>query len=428
MKTDWSHIPVRELVSYYIGGGWGKEEADDVHTEPAFVIRGTDIPDAEFGDVSGVPHRYHKASNLASRRLQPNDIVFEVSGGSKAQPVGRALLVTESTLGSLDGAVMCASFCKLVRADPDKVVPRFFLDYLRMIYRDGRIMEYQTQSTGISNFKFEDFLDRHRVQLPPIQIQRVISGVLTAYDELIENNLQRIEILEKMSHAIYREWFVEFRFPGHEELERVQSSVGSVPEGWDVSPFADLASFVNGYAFKSKIHWQKTGKPIVKIKELKNGISPDTPRYHGEDIDPKYHIDAGALLFSWSADLDAYIWAHGPALLNQHLFHVVPRDGIESDFLFHALKERMPEFRGRAQGTTMKHIKRSALSEVSTAVPPTEIRGRFAEVVGPMHELVQVLTTMIANLRTTRDLLLPKLIAGEIDVSDLDIDTAWLAA
>lgn len=264
--------------------------------------------------------------------------------------------------------------------------------------------------------------------LPPVPVQDRIAAVLTAYDELIENNLRRIEILEEMAQAVYREWFVNFRFPGHEGVAMVDSPLGPIPRSWQIRPFSQLADFVNGYAFKP-IHLGGSGLPIVKIKELKGGVTSDTPRNPGTDILSKYHIEQGDLLFSWSADLVVQLWPNGPALLNQHLFKVLPKEpDIDVDFLVHALTRRLPEFRARAQGTTMRHIKRSALTEVQESVPPTDLRKRFTEHVRPLHRLARNLVAQNSNLRTTRDLLLPKLVSGEIDVSELNIDTEWLAA
>jgi type I restriction enzyme S subunit len=271
-------------------------------------------------------------------------------------------------------------------------------------------------------------LKRIPILLPSQDIQLTIGALARVFHELIENNLRRIEILEEMAQTIYREWFINLRFPGHRRLDFVGSPLGPIPRNWEVRPFSSIASFVNGFAFKPQIHWQATGLPIVKIKELKAGVTSETPRYHGHDVDQKYHVKNGALLFSWSADLDAYLWSGGKALLNQHLFHVLPNDGVEIDFLFHLLKHRMPEFRARAQGTTMKHIKRSALTEVVGVLPDPSTRALFSELVDPVHNLQRNLNSQTRNLRTTRDLLLPKLISGEIDVSELDIDASWLAA
>lgn len=255
--------------------------------------------------------------------------------------------------------------------------------------------------------------------VPPLPTQREIAAILSAYDDLIENNTRRIAILEEMAQALYREWFVHFRFPGSEKKSMVESALGMIPEGWEVKSFAEVAEFINGYAFKPE-DWGKVGKPIVKIAELKNGVADKTP-FHDGSIPSKYHIQSGDLLFSWSADLDVYVWSGGPALLNQHLFNVVPYEGFTKVFLFFSLKERMWDFRSKSQGTTMKHIKRAALEQVYFWVPPVETRLNFEEKVQPILANVQNLTEKNATLRRTRDLLLPKLIAGELDVEGMAI-------
>ena len=159
-------VPLRSLVASYIGGGWGKDEMDDSHAEPAYVIRGTDLADAEFGSVESVPYRFHKPANLGSRRLETNEIVMEVSGGSIDQPVGRVMFVDEHVLGALDGPAMCASFCKRVVPDPTTVHPSYLYWYLRAVYASGLIERYQVQSTGIRNLQFEYLLDDLPVRLP----------------------------------------------------------------------------------------------------------------------------------------------------------------------------------------------------------------------------------------------------------------------
>jgi type I restriction enzyme S subunit len=254
------------------------------------------------------------------------------------------------------------------------------------------------------------------IPLPPLPIQQRIAGILSAYDELIENCQRRIKILESIARALYREWFVHFRFPGHENHPRVASPLGEIPQGWEVRSFSNLASYVNGYPFKPA-QLGNEGIPIIKIKELKAGIVADTPRNLGDEIPYKYTIHDGYVLFSWSADLDTYLWTGGKGLLNQHLFNVVPFEGISRAFCFHALKESMPRFRALSLGATMHHIKRSALDQVFTLLPPEPLRKYFEGLVEPMHHRLITLTKHVANLRRTRDLLLPRLLSGQIDVT-----------
>jgi type I restriction enzyme S subunit len=293
-------------------------------------------------------------------------------------------------------------------------------DFLRFVIGGPEFEGYVkpiTTGVNVPHISGKQILD-FEFTLPPLPIQRRIAGILSAYDDLIENSQRRIKILEEMARRLYREWFVHFRFPGHEDCRLVDSPLGGIPEGWEVQPFSALASYVNGYPFKPA-QLGKEGKPIIKIKELKAGIVVDTPRNPGREIPGKYHVCDGDVLFSWSADLDVYLWRGGEGLLNQHLFNVVPAEGISRAFCFHALKESMPRFRALSLGATMHHIKRSALDLVFTVVSPVSIRNQFQELVCPMHLQLVTLTRHVRNLRRTRDLLLPRLLSGQIDVEAL---------
>ncbi len=194
MKVDF-----HELLEYDIGGGWGTDAAEPGSSSIGHVIRGTDIPRVAFGDLSTVPLRFHKASNLASRILQPGDIVFEVSGGSKGQPVGRALQITDGLLANFEHDVICASFCKFIRVDPEVAHPGYVFRVLQAAYAGGQLNAYQVQSTGITNFKWKPFLQHFAVELPTRAVQERTAALLDAFDALITNNLRRVEVLDEMA-------------------------------------------------------------------------------------------------------------------------------------------------------------------------------------------------------------------------------------
>lgn len=160
IPKGWEVKPLESLMVANIGGGWGKEVPDEKHTEFAWVIRGTDIADARNSHVDSVPRRYHTPSNLRSRKLSAGDIVFEVSGGSKGQSVGRALLITSKLLARIGSDVICASFCKRVQPDVDGYgAELLYLSFLEG-YESGEIEQFQVQSTGISNFKWKEYINR----------------------------------------------------------------------------------------------------------------------------------------------------------------------------------------------------------------------------------------------------------------------------
>ena len=166
LPATWQPKSLGKLLSHAIGGGWGQEVESEEFSVPAYVIRGTDIPDVRRGSLGRSPLRFHTPSNFRSRKVQRGDIVFEVSGGSKDQPVGRAVLLGERLLSRASHLVICASFCKLVRADEALLLPELLQFHFERIYENREILKYQTQSTGITNFKFTVFLEKEFLLQP----------------------------------------------------------------------------------------------------------------------------------------------------------------------------------------------------------------------------------------------------------------------
>ncbi len=164
-------VKMNEVFDYYIGGGWGEEERSEGFPEEASVIRGADFPNIWYYDVSSCPKRYHKAKNYKARQLEDGDIIMEISGGTSEQPVGRTVLVTEDLLERFPNKrLICASFCKLIRLKKDVVSPYYFYYWMKFLYDTRIIDRFQLQSTGIINFKFEPFLRRGDVVLPPKEV------------------------------------------------------------------------------------------------------------------------------------------------------------------------------------------------------------------------------------------------------------------
>ena len=249
------------------------------------------------------------------------------------------------------------------------------------------------------------------VSVPPIERQETIVNILSAYDELIENNQKQIKLLEEAAQRLYKEWFVDLRFPGHETTPIVDG----VPEGWTSMAMNDIAEYINGYAFKPS-DWGTKGKPIIKIKEMGSGITADTPRNRGEGIPAKYIVTAGDILFSWSATLSAMIWDEEDGLLNQHLFKVIPHNGISREFILQSILKALDEFSNLTTGSTMKHIQRGKLKEVFVNVPDNVTMRKYESISEPMREQILTLKKQIILLKEARDRLLPKLMSGEIEV------------
>ena len=247
--------------------------------------------------------------------------------------------------------------------------------------------------------------------VPPIDIQHRIATILSRYDSLIENYQKQIKLLEEAAQRLYKEWFVDLHFPGHENTKIVDG----VPEGWEKKPISQLGEYLNGFAFKPS-DWQESGKPIIKIKEMGNGVSNDTPRNNGERVPAKYLVKAGDLLFSWSATLMVIVWSGEEGWLNQHLFKVTPAKGIGREFLLQSISNTIEEFLNLTTGSTMKHIQRNKLDQVFVNVPTEAIMKAYSDVAENIREQILHISSQIRLLTEARDRLLPKLMSGEIEI------------
>ena len=246
---------------------------------------------------------------------------------------------------------------------------------------------------------------------PSIETQHRIATILSRYDTLIENYQKQIKLLEEAAQRLYKEWFVELRFPGHENTNMVDGLL----EGWERKAVSQLGEYLNGFAFKPS-DWQELGRPIIKIKEMGNGVGNDTPRNNGERVPAKYLVKAGDLLFSWSATLMVIVWSGEEGWLNQHLFKVTPSEGIGREFLLQSLSNAIEEFQNLTTGSTMKHIQRNKLDQVFVNVPNDEIMELYNNVSEKVREEILYLSSQIRLLTEARDRLLPRLMGGEMEV------------
>ena len=264
--------------------------------------------------------------------------------------------------------------------------------------------------------------------------QRAIAGVLGALDDKIEQNRRTARALERLARAIFRAWFVDFepvkaKAAGADILSLpcpsmvfdalptriVDSEIGLVPEGWELKPIATIATFLNGLALQ-KYPPRGDGEDlrVIKIAELRKGSAEDAAWANG-DVAEQYVIGDRDLLFSWSGTLEAEFWFGGKGALNQHLFKVTSSH-FPSWFCFLWLRQHLPWFRAIAasKATTMGHIRRGHLQESPVVVPPNEVLHETNEVIGPIYDLFGQLMIESRKLAAMRDVLLPKLLSGEV--------------
>ena len=296
---------------------------------------------------------------------------------------------------------------------------------------DIRYLYYALRNLPLEQFGYQrhfKYLKTSKVFCPPMRVQHKIAAVLSTYDDLIENNTCRIKILEEMAQTLYREWFVHFRFPGHEKVPMVESPLGAIPQGWKVKKLADLV--VTQYGYTESATEDEVGPKFVRGKDINKTSYIDWRTVPFCPIESKkhakYQLDAGDILVIRMADPGkvAIIEKEIEAVFASYLIRLKLRSNLLSPYyLFYALSDdRYQDYiYGVSTGTTRKSASAGVITGFDLAIPTEEVRNRFEEVIGPLRKVLNNLLEQNQNLRQTRDLLLPKLISGEVDVSELDI-------
>ena len=290
-------------------------------------------------------------------------------------------------------------------------------------YIDLKKLEMQQVSHGTTqdNLSAEKLL-RFDFVVPDLEEQEKIATILSAYDNLIENNLRRIKILEEMAQNLYREWFVKFRFPGHEQTCMIDSTLGKIPNDWCVSSLGHLST-LRKEKYREAIH---ADMPLLDLaKMLQRSLLVGSMGSPAE-------LSSSRILFK---EDDVLFGSIRPYL---HKVALAPCDGVTNVSVL-VIKPNEANFRAmlavllssidvvrwadqHSTGTKMPVIKWNSFSDMPVILPDGNTLTRFQEIVWPMLQSIKTASRRIKNLRETRDCLLPKLISGELDVSELDID------
>ena len=251
------------------------------------------------------------------------------------------------------------------------------------------------------------------VPLPPRKVQDRIAGILSAYDELIANNQRRIAILEEMARALYREWFVRYNAPG------VVMGEDGVPEGWEVKPLLELANVTYGFPFDSKqFNADGEGTPIIRIRDIPTGA---TETFTEQDAAEKYHVYDSEILVGMDGDFHMCMWSSGHAYQNQRVAKFTSRGAIGNYHLFLALEQPIQELNRSIVGTTVAHLGASHIKDIKVMWPTRDLAERFKAILEPMAQQQLTLKKQTANLRRTRDLLLPRLMSGRVELNTVEV-------
>lgn len=348
---------------------------------------------------------------------QPGDLIL-----AREAPVGNVAIVMPDTEPVLGQRTV------LIRPNEDLVDARY-LTY-RLLSSDIQYwMNAVANGATVPHLNVADIRSLPIPSLPPLPIQQEIGKTLAAFDDLIENNRRRIVILEEMARLLYKEWFVHFRFPGHSDVDLISSDIGLIPKHWTVS------------CLNEEIKLQRQNiKPYEFADEAFDHYS--IPAFDGDrrpSIDFGAEIRSGKYLLSGKSILVSKLNPRFPRIWRADATSGSRRAVASTEFLVLAQPTRWPlafvygltsssGFVGAlvsiAGGTSTSHqrVKPADVMAMAIVAPPPELVANYASAVEPMLRLADVLLRQVEVVRKSRDLLLPRLVSGELDVSDLDAE------
>jgi type I restriction enzyme S subunit len=406
MATDeWPLKRLKEITSKIGSGATPRGGKNAYLSEGISLIRSLNVYDFKFEDDNLAFISDEQAAELRNVIVQKNDILLNITGAS----VARCCLTDPKYLPA-----RVNQHVALVRLRPDIADARFVLYCINSLHFKSRLLALAQGGAT------REALTTIEVLQPPLPVQQRIAGILSAYDELIENSLRRIKILESMARALYREWFVHFRFPGHENHPRVTSPLGEIPQGWEVKNLSAVAEVnraqINARSAPEELHY-------IDISSVSPGQIDSITTYAFADAPGRARriVQHGDVLWSCvrpNRRSHAQVMHPESDTIASTGFAVLTATRVPFTFLYFATTtdDFVAYLTNNATGAAYPAVTAPTFEKADLLVPSAALLKKFGDATIPMAEEIHTLQRQIHNLRRTRDLLLPRLLSGQIEV------------
>ena len=336
---------------------------------------------------------------------------------------GDLILAREAPAGNVgiipDGEKVClGQRTVLIRPDRSKADPAYLNYYLNAPKQRHKLLSNSNGAT-VSHVNMP-IIHNLPVDLPPLPVQSRIAGVLSAYDKLIENNRRQIKLLEEGAQRLYKEWFVDLRFPGNETTPIIDG----IPEGWAKTTVGDLCLTVGGGTPSTKVASYYNGGDIswVTPTDVTGNLGIYLPKtakmITGEGLENSSArmIPKGAILMTSRASIGYFAICETNVCTNQGFISSIPHDDDMKWVLLRNLQSRVDEMKGLAKGSTFLEISKAAFRAMPLTIPPKELAKRFSTISKELFTKEALTRKQLEIAREARDRLLPKLMSGEIEV------------
>lgn len=369
---------------------------------PVIKIKNISPPNVSLEDLSYVPMTI--VTQNPRYILSRGDVLIAMTGShinQIASVVGRVGRIRYDVLSVLNQRVG-----KIVNKDDKKSSLDFVYYYLSQYEVKVELAQKAGGAANQANISPKDIKDL-MFPCPPVETQHRIATILSRYESLIENYQKQIKLLEEATQRLYKEWFVDLRFPGHENTKIVDG----VPEGWEKKRLIDLVDVQYGYAFDGKLfNSSGEGMPILRIRNIPDGITSD---YTTEEAQDCYIVHNGDIVVGMDGIFHINSWSGGDAYLVQRACSFRPKEECMKGFIFQAIQEPIKFFEKTLVGATVAHLGKKHIDSIELCIPKNfELYKPFSK----FYNQRQGLLSQIRLLTEARDRLLPKLMSGEINV------------
>lgn len=403
---SWASVTLGEVSTNIQTGPFGSQLHQSDYSDGGVpVVMPKDLVDGHISEDSIARVSMNHVDRLSRHKIEVGDILY-----SRRGDVGRCAFATEVEQGWL-----CGTGCLRVTIDQSKAIPKFIFYQLQKAETIGWVEKHAVGSTMLN--LNTSILGSVPIELPSMAEQQMIVHVLSAYDDLIENNQKQIKLLEEAAQRLYKEWFVDLRFPGHETTPIVDG----VPEGWEVCKFSEIASIMSG------------GTPKTEVKEYYEG---DIPFYTPKDSDGSFfvfdtitHISEAGLEHcnsQYYPEGTVIITARGtvgkttilavPMAMNQSCYALKCDELNSPYYLFFSLNREVDSLKTMANGGVFNTIIVKTFDSISLTIPTQRVLSAFNAVVSSIMQQIKAKMKQNIHLAEARDRLLPKLMSGEIEV------------
>lgn len=387
--SEWHTLRMRDVMVEFHDGPHATPPPAD--SGPIFLgIK--NITESGLLDLSDVRHIAEKDFDRWTRRAtpQPGDVVFTYEA-----TLHRYALIPEGFRGCLGRRLA------LIRPNPSVVLPRYL--HFAMLGPGWRktVAERVIRGSTVDRVPIIDF-PNFPIDLPDIETQSEVVEVLGALDDLIDNNRRRIALLEQMADAIYREWFVHFRYPGHEDDNLVDSSLGPIPAGWDTPRLGDIIELRYGKALKASA---RNGGPVAVVG------SSGVVGWHDESL-----VKGPAVVVGRKGNVGSVIWVDADSWPIDTTYYVT------TDLPLHFAYRMLSKIEFIDSHAAVPGLSREQAYSVEVLRPDRRITACFDALASELSAMSAALKRQTSVTSRARDALLPKLVTGAIDVSHLDLD------